>query len=138
MRGFIQERAAIAEAQPTSRFGKAILYFGCRDPELDYICRSELEAWEKLGVVELRPTFSKASSGHCYVPDRIWDDREELTELFKQGAKFFMCGSASKLAKSTNEVLEKIVLEAKGCEVGDAREWLQKQKVDRYVTDVFG
>ncbi|KAK5164033.1 uncharacterized protein LTR77_010124 [Saxophila tyrrhenica] len=140
MRGFIQERAAIASAQPNATFGKAILYFGCREPECDYICRTELEEWEKQGVVELRPTFSRSSTPqtHRYVPDRLWEDREELTELFRAGAKFFMCGSASKLAKSTNEVLERIVREAKGCGVGDAREWLQRQKVDRYVTDVFG
>ena len=138
MRGFIQERAAIAEARPTQPFGKALLYFGWRDPDKDYICRAELEGWEKLRVVELRPAFSRASSWDKYVPDRIWEDREELRELFGAGAKFFMCGSANELAKSTNEVLEKIVVEAKGCEVKDAKEWLQKQKVDRYVTDIFG
>ena len=137
MRGFIQERAAIFEAQQAN-FGKAILYFGCRDPDKDYICRSELEAWEKLGVVELRPTFSRVSVEHKYVQDRIWAERKELVQLFKDGAKVFLCGSAGKLAKSTNETLEKIVMEAKDCSVEEAREWLQEQKVDRYVTDIFG
>lgn len=137
MRGFVQERAAIAETQQ-AKFGKAVLYFGCRDAEKDYICRSELEAWEKLGVVELRPTFSRTSSEYKYVPDRIWAEREELVQLFKEGAKVFLCGSASKLAKSTNETLEKIVVEARGCSADEAKEWLQQQKVDRYVTDIFG
>jgi cytochrome P450 / NADPH-cytochrome P450 reductase len=73
MRGFIQERAAILATQPKTEFGKALLYFGCRDPEKDYICRSELEEWEKQGVVELRPAFSQkkgASEGYKHVPDR--------------------------------------------------------------------
>ena len=131
MRGLIQERTAIAEAQHL-QFGKAILYFGCRDPDKDYICRDELEAWEKLGVVELRPTFSKARGE--YVPERIWKSRKEVIQLVKEGAKVFLCGSASKLARSTNEVLEKIVVEAKGGTVEEAREWLQRQKVDRYGT----
>jgi hypothetical protein len=34
--------------------------------------------------------------------------------------------------------LEKIVVEAKGCDITEARAWLQKQKADRYVTDIFG
>jgi cytochrome P450/NADPH-cytochrome P450 reductase len=92
MRGFIQERAAIAEAnKANASFGKALLYFGCRDAEKDYICKEELEAWEKLGVVELRPTFSHSSSSVTkepkYVPERIWNERQELVDLFKAGAK---------------------------------------------------
>jgi cytochrome P450 / NADPH-cytochrome P450 reductase len=137
MRGFIQERAAIAAAQKI-HFGKAVLYFGCRDADKDYICHAELEEWEKLGVVELRPAFSRGNKEPKHVPDRIWNEREELKGLFKAGAKVFLCGSASKLAKSTNEVIEKIAAEAKGCNIADAKEWLQKQKFDRYVTDVFG
>ena len=119
MRAFIQERAAIAEAQKL-KFGKAILYFGCRDPDKDYICRDELESWEKAGVVELRPTFSKTRGER--VPERIWNERKELVELFKGGAKVSLCGSASKLARSTNETLEKIIVEARGCTAEVARE----------------
>lgn len=133
MRGFIQERAAIAEAQNIT-FGKALLYFGCRDPEKDYICRTELEAWEKKGVVELRPVFSQSSSssgGFKHVPDRIWAERGEMVALFRAGAKIFLCGSASKLAKSTNQVLERIAMEAKGFNAEAAAQWLQEQKADR-------
>ncbi|KAK5705650.1 hypothetical protein LTR17_021474 [Elasticomyces elasticus] len=137
LRGFLQERAAIAEAQ-SKIFGKALLYFGCRDPKSDYICHSEFKEWEKQGIVEVRPTFSKipeASQGFKYVPDRLWSERQEVVELFRAGAKVFF---ASKLAKSTNEVSEKIAMEAKNCSVEEAREWLQKFKQDRKITDIFG
>ncbi|KAK4552965.1 hypothetical protein LTR86_009889 [Recurvomyces mirabilis] len=140
MRGFIQERAAIAEAQKITP-GKALLYFGCRDREKDFLCRSELEAWEKQGIVELRPTFSRAGSvgiGYKYVPDRLWAEQEEIVELFRAGAKVFLCGSASKLARSTNEVFEKIVREAKSCGLDEAKAFLDTIKQDRYVTDIFG
>ena len=74
MRAFVQERAAIAEVQQAS-FGNGILYFGCRDPDKDYICRSELETWERIGVVDLRLTFSRAAIQYKYVPDRLWTGR---------------------------------------------------------------
>ncbi|KAK3644144.1 hypothetical protein LTR56_004152 [Elasticomyces elasticus] len=123
---------------PIKDFEKALLYCGCRDPEAGYICNSEFKEWEKQGIVEVRPTFSKvpeASQGFKYVPDRLWAERQEVVELFRAGAKVFF---ASKLAKSTNEVFEKIAMEAKDCSVEAAREWLQKIKQDRYVTDIFG
>ena len=144
MRGFIQERACLAAATATaggsSKLGRALLYFGCRDADRDFIYKDELKAWEAQGVVEVRPAFSQAGpDGHYkYVPDRIWAEREELAGLFKDGAKIFLCGSASKLAKSANEVFQKIWLEKHpGKTEQDAFEWLQKQREARYVSDVF-
>lgn len=88
----------------------------------------------------VRPRHSQRPSddGFKYVPDRIWAEREEVADLFKAGAKIFLCGSATKLAKSTNETFVKIVKEQKGCSDEEAEERVSKQKVGRYVTDIFG
>ncbi|KAF2730502.1 cytochrome P450 [Polyplosphaeria fusca] len=138
MRAFIQERAAIKAAR-NQKLGPAVLYFGCRDEGADYIYADELAAWEKEGIVSVRPCFSKSGAGAPkYVHERIWEDREELRSLFaEKGAKIFVCGSASKLAKSTADVCKKIYMEAKGVGEDEAREWLEKVKEDRYVSDVF-
>ena len=69
---------------------------------------------------------------------RLEADGEEIVSLFKSGAKIFLCGSASKLAKSVNEVLERMVMEYRDVGLEEARSWLAKQKADRYVSDVFG
>ena len=143
MRGFIQSRAAVVEAD-ARKLGPAILYFGCRDFEKDFIYKEQLEQWHKDGIVDVRPAFSKrgppdAQKMFKYAPDRMWADREEVAELFVQGAKIFVCGSASKLAKSTGEVCQKIWMEKHpGKSDKEAIEWLQSVKEDRYVTDVFG
>lgn len=66
------------------------------------------------------------------------DEGEKLAALFKDGAKIFVCGSASKLAKSTAEISKKIWLDKHpGCSNGDAINWLQVHKEDRYVRDVL-
>jgi len=141
MRAFMQERAAIVKAQPNLAMGTALLYFGCRDPAKDYIRGAELEAWEAAGLVTLRSCFShhpEMSRGFKYVGRRLEAEKDELVSLFRRGAKIFLCGSASKLAKSVNEVLERIVMEYRDVGLEEARAWLARQKADRYVSDVFG
>jgi cytochrome P450/NADPH-cytochrome P450 reductase len=141
MRGFLEERAQIAQAG-SRKLGKALLYFGCRHNEKDFIYAEQLKEWEKMGAVELRPAFSQHGPAgqhqYKYVPDRMWDERDELASLFKEGAKIFVCGSARKLAKSSADTCMKIWAEKHpGSTDDDAYEWLQQQKEDRYVSDVF-
>lgn len=139
MRGFVEERVALAAAT-NQKLGPALLYFGCRDCEKDFICREELRAAEADGAVSLRPTFSRrgGAGGFRYAHERIWAEREECARLFMEGARILLCGSASKLGKSTGETLKRIWREGgEGRTEEEAEEWLQRQKEDRYVTDVF-
>ncbi|KAH8198930.1 hypothetical protein TruAng_006891 [Truncatella angustata] len=141
-RGFVQERACVVDAS-SRRLPPALLYFGCRDAAKDFLYRDEFAAWERLGAVSMRPAFSRAgegTGGWKYVHDRMWDEREELRRLFKdQGAKLYVCGSASKLAKSVADVTMRIWLEVNpGKSEADAREWLDSIREARYVSDVFG
>lgn len=140
MRGFIQERASLAAAG-ARKLGPAILYFGCRDVDKDFIYKDELAQWEKDGVVSVRPAFSRngPEGGAKYVYERMWNDRDEIAELFgERGAKIFVCGSAGKLAKSTAEVTQKIYLEKHPEKTEkEAFEWLQGIRETRYVSDVF-
>ena len=66
MRGFLQERAMQKKAG--REVAKSLLFFGCRDPKEDYLYSdSDLKDWVKLGIVELRPAFSRVptESGGC-------------------------------------------------------------------------
>lgn len=154
-RGFIQERACLASAArsgaPTAKeqpFGPALMYFGCRDADKDYIYRQELEQWEAQGVVQMRPAFSRqgeAAGGRHpsgtwrYVHERMWDEREELSQVFRDRGKIYVCGSASKLAKSVMNCVVDIWMERHpGATRDEALGWLQdtKDRV-RYVSDVF-
>jgi len=109
MRAFLQERAAIATVGKR-KLGPALLYFGCRHPEKDFIYREELAEWEGLGIVNVKPAFSKAEpeTGWHYVQDAIWDDREKVADMFVNGGKIYLCGSASRLGKSAADVCKKI------------------------------
>lgn len=145
MRGFIEERAALLAADKDRKLGPAFLYFGCRDFEKDYIHRAELEHWENMGAVQLRPVFSQRGPPDAgdrkdwkHVNDRIYAEADEVVELFNTpGAKMLLCGSM-RLADGVAEVCKKIYKERKGVGEEGAEEWLAKVKEDRYVSDVFG
>ena len=138
MRAFLQERAAIAKAQGTDKLGSAVLYFGCRHEEKDFIYRDELAQWEQLGIVKVRTAFSKMDDrAHCYVPDLILEDKEAVASMFREGGKIFLCGSAARLGKSTADVCKKIWSERTGKSEEEAETWLQSVKTDRYVSDVY-
>ncbi|CAK3933249.1 cytochrome P450 [Lecanosticta acicola] len=137
MRAFLQERAAIAKAGGR-KLGPAILYFGCRHETRDYIYKDELQEWEKMGIVQVKTAFSKMGDRSRYVPDVIWEDRAgEVANLFQNGGKIFLCGSAAKLGKSCANVCKKIYSEKTGKSEEEAESWLQSVRAERFIADVY-
>ncbi|KAL8862226.1 MAG: hypothetical protein Q9178_001233 [Gyalolechia marmorata] len=138
MRAFIQERAAIKRAGER-KLGPALLFFGCRHPDKDFLYRAELAAWESEGVVEVIPCFSKpdgANKGR-HVPDALWEHRERVWELFREGANIYTCGSAARLGSSSAAMWRRIYGEKMGKSEVEAYEWLDRIKNERYISDVW-
>ena len=141
-RGFVQERAAMIAAG--RKVAPALLFYVCREPGVDDLYADEFERWEKLGAVEMRRAYSRApekSQGCKYVQHRMSHDREDLYRLWDQGAKVLVCGSRD-VGKAVEAVCVQLVQErasARGSEVTEekARAWWDKQRNERYVTDVF-
>ncbi|RFU73229.1 nadph cytochrome p450 [Trichoderma arundinaceum] len=141
-RGFVQERAAMIAAG--RKVAPALLFYGCRSPDMDDLYAAEFERWERLGAVEIRKAYSRASDkslGCKYVQHRMTHDREDIYKLWDQGAKVLVCGSRD-VGKAVEAVCVQLVkekAEAQGKEVTEeqAQEWWDKQRNERYVTDVF-
>lgn len=134
-RGFIQERAA--QIICGRDVGPVILYFGCRS-ENDFLYSDELEKWSKVGAVQIKSVFSREpNDGKKYVPDLVWEDRKEIIKLYLEGARFYTCGSATKLGGSMKTCFIKIISEYKQCDETKATEILEKISVNRYSIDVF-
>ncbi|KAK7038997.1 hypothetical protein VNI00_010389 [Paramarasmius palmivorus] len=139
IRGFIQERAM--QKSSGREVGKTLLFFGCRSPDADFLYgEDDLKEWEKLGVVDVRPAFSKAthkSEGCKYVQDRMWHDRDDVIALYKANASFYICGS-SHIAKEVKarsvEVLQQIRRDLSNETAATTLEELLR---GRYATDVF-
>ncbi|MBF2718221.1 cytochrome P450 [Agrobacterium vitis] len=135
-RGFLQERAARKAAGVQT--GPALLFFGIRDPDTDYLHGQELEAWEEDGVVSVRLACSGSSEAR-YVQDRIWQDRKQIEDLFRQGAHVYVCGDGEKMAPAVRDAFLNIYREATGASSEEAQAWsdrIERESV-RYVADVF-
>lgn len=141
-RGFMQERAAMIAAG--RKVAPALLFFGCRSPDQDDLYAEELSRWEKLGAVDVRRAYSRQAdkSYDCkYVQHRLSHDRADITKSWDQGAKIYVCGSKD-VGKAVEELFVEMVIEAatkKGLNATpeSAKAWFDKQKNERYLTDVF-
>ncbi|RYZ82620.1 MAG: cytochrome, partial [Proteobacteria bacterium] len=136
-RGFLQERAILKERG--SELGPALLFFGCDDPDVDYLYRDELEAWERAGVVKVYPAFSALPrDGVSFVQDRIWQERDEVMEFFEAGARFYVCGDGRYMAPAVKETYMRIYQTKSNCSAEEIEQWFAElEKNTRYVTDVF-
>ncbi len=137
-RGFLQERAILAAHGQA--LGPALLFFGCDHPEVDYLYREELEQWEQAGIVQVRPAFSRHPCGEVrYVQDRLWQDREEIVELFRHNARVYVCGDGEHMAPAVRATFVRIYQEAVQCSSEEAEAWAREveRTRTRYVADVF-
>lgn len=119
--------------------GPALLFFGCRNPDEDYIYRDELEAMEKEGIVDLNVAFSRPAKGDkTYVQDLIRKESKKVWELIEGGAKIFVCGDGSRMEPDVKRTLVRIHSEETDSDVETSEAWLdQLGKSDRYVLDVW-
>ncbi len=138
--GFLGDRlAAKEEGTP---YSPALCFFGVRDPDVDYIFREQFEEADRLGIVRMRPAFSRAPQhGVRYVQDRIAADAEEVWELLGDPAKdthVYVCGDGAKMAPAVRRAFLDIYRAHTGADEDQARDWLiGLVESDHYVEDVW-
>ncbi len=135
-RGFCQERAALKADGKT--LGPAMLFFGCRHPEQDFLYEEELQGWAKDGVMELHTAFSRAQKRRVYVQDVIRDQRDAVWALIDKGAKIFVCGDGGRMEPDVRRALTTIYAEETDSDDAAAEAWFTGLMRDgRYVLDVW-
>ncbi|MCH9760035.1 MAG: cytochrome P450 [Actinomycetia bacterium] len=139
-RGFMGDR--LAAHRDGAPYAPALCFFGVRDPDVDYIFREQFNEAESLGIVRMRPAFSRAPQDDVrYVQDRIAADAEEVWALLGDPAKdthVFVCGDGAKMAPAVRRAFLDIYRARTGADEARAREWLATLvESDRYVEDVW-
>jgi sulfite reductase (NADPH) flavoprotein alpha-component len=132
-RAFLEERRAIGAT------GFNWLFFGDQRAATDFLYREELEAWQKEGFLHrLDTAFSRDQTEKVYVQNRMLENASKLWAWLEQGAYFYVCGDASRMAKDVDAALHKIC-EIHGSLTSDtAAEYVRHLKMQkRYCRDVY-
>lgn len=138
-RGFLRDRAERARREGMTP-APALLFFGCRHPDIDHLYRDELAAMAADGLVEIHTAYSSGTDPEIhYVQDRLWATRSRVEELVGQGAIFYLCGDSRRMAPAVFDTCARIYRAATGATVEQAQEWLshQQHQQARYVADVY-
>ncbi len=126
--GFLGDR--LAAKQAGEPYAPALCFFGVRDPDVDYIFREQFEEGEKLGIVRMRPAFSRASqNGVRYVQDRIAADADDVWDLLGDPAKdthVYVCGDGAKMAPAVRRAFLDIYRARTGADEDQAEDWLDR------------
>src|SRR5690606_8485328 len=103
-RGFLQERRARGDT------GKNWLFFGEQHQTSDFYYRDELESYARDGhLTKLSLAFSRDQGQKIYVQDRMREAGAEIWQWLEEGAYFYVCGDASRMAKDVDNALREIV-----------------------------
>ena len=133
-RAYLQERKAVGAK------GKNWLFFGSQHEHYDFAYRDEFEAFKKEGILNrLDCAWSRDQSEKIYVQHRMKENAAEIWKwLDGEGAHFFVCGDARRMAKDVDATLRRIVQEQGGKNTGEANGYVEKLKSDkRYKRDVY-
>ena len=132
-RGFLQER------EGRGAKGRNWLFFGEQREACDFYYRDELMAWRESGLLtRLDTAFSRDQEEKIYVQQRMQEHGAELWRWLQEGAFFYVCGDASRMAKDVDAVLKAVVAEHGGMSADEAAAYVaQMGKDKRYLRDVY-
>lgn len=137
--GIAPFRAFLQERQATGAKGKNWLFFGDQRLEHDFIYQDELEGWQKDGLLtRLDLAFSRDQAKKIYVQNRMLEQGAELYAWLQEGAYFYVCGDASRMAKDVDKALYQVIAQFGGLSAERAADYVdQLRKEKRYLRDVY-
>ncbi|MGI9213599.1 MAG: sulfite reductase subunit alpha, partial [Methylococcaceae bacterium] len=132
-RSFIQEREA------TGATGRNWLFFGDQRRDCDYLYADEWEQRKQNGVLSrLDLAFSRDQAEKIYVQTCMQQQGKALYDWLENGAHFYVCGDASRMANDVHQTLIHIVESVGSIPRERAEEYLQNMMhTGRYQRDVY-
>lgn len=132
-RSFVEHRAALNST------GKNWLFFGDQRYTYDFLYQLEWQEFLKNGhLAKLDLAFSRDQPEKVYVQDKMVGKGAELFAWLEEGAHFYVCGDASRMAADVHEALISIVEKHGAKSRSDADAYVETlKKAKRYQRDVY-
>lgn len=132
-------RAFLQERQATGGQGKNWLFFGEQSRTQSYFYKDEWADLIKAGTLtRLDTAFSRDQEQKIYVQHRMIEQGAELYRWLEEGAHFYVCGDASRMAKDVDTALHEVIETHGGKSADDAKAYIAAMKeAKRYARDVY-
>ena len=133
-------RAFLQDRQATGAKGKAWLFFGAQKQACDFYYKDEFDQFNRDGTLtRLDCAWSRDQVHKVYVQHKMLENAAEIWRwIDNEGAQFFVCGDARRMAKDVDAALHRIVQEQGGKGIEEANAYVEKLKSDkRYKRDVY-
>ncbi len=132
-RAFVEHRAALGSP------GKNWLFFGDQHYTYDFLYQLEWQDYLKEGALtRLDVAFSRDQPEKVYVQDRMIQQAKELYQWLEDGAHFYVCGDANRMAHDVHEALISVVEFQAGISREAAEAYVEDlKKTKRYQRDVY-
>ncbi len=131
-RAFMQQRVADKAAGPMWFF------FGNPYKATDGCYEDELDALVASGALKLSVAWSRDQAHKVYVQNLMEQAGEDVWQWLEQGAAFYMCGDANRMAKDVEKALLAIIARHGNRSEEEAAAYLADMKANkRYQKDVY-
>ena len=128
-------RAFLAERAAAGIRGRTWLFFGERNRATDFLYETELTAWQKDGTLgRLDTAFSRDHGRKVYVQDRMLDSAKDLWRWLQDGAHFYVCGDAKRMAKDVDAMLRRVAMTQGRLDENQTRDWIVRACKDKAAT----
>ncbi|WP_160063825.1 assimilatory sulfite reductase (NADPH) flavoprotein subunit [Psychromonas sp. L1A2] len=137
--GIAPFRAFMQEREASEATGKNWLLFGDQTFNEDFLYQVEWQTHLKSGLLtKLDLAFSRDQAEKIYVQDRLKENAAEVFKWLQDGAHFYVCGDANRMAKDVQTALIDIISKQGKLSLEDAEEYLTElRQAKRYQRDVY-
>jgi len=132
-------RAFLRERQATGAPGRNWLFFGHQRQDTDFFYKDELTAMKEAGLLtRLTLAWSREGKEKIYVQDRMRETGADLWRWLAEGAYFYVCGDAKRMARDVEGALIDVVARHGARSTDEAIAFAQGlKKAGRYLADVY-
>lgn len=137
--GIAPFRAFVEERAESGAEGRNWLIFGDQHFTTDFLYQTEWQRFLKQGTLtRMNTAFSRDTDTKIYVQSRLREHAKELFQWLEEGAHFYVCGDARRMAKDVKQAVIDIVRDNRRCSEEDAITYVkQLVKQGRYQEDTY-
>lgn len=136
--GIAPFHAFLEERHASKATGKNWFFFGNPYKATDFCYEEELTALVEAGELKLSVAWSRDQAQKVYVQHLMEQEGETLWQWLQEGAFFYVCGDASRMAKDVDAALVKVAEKFGNMSTEDATAYIADlRKEKRYQRDVY-